>query len=156
MTDVLDNIFVRIEDKFNGMENKKLKELNQQAEKIWADARELDKERVILLKKILPKHHQELQKAKKERDFAKEEIRIKILQLKEDRNNINKEFLNKTRYIKDERRELIAKDKILSKNLEERRKAWDDSQKAWKEYHNYYEQLNKKYRKADEGVKQND
>jgi chromosome segregation ATPase len=134
-----------IKSRLNPMERKKLDSLKEEAEQEYQRANFLDKERQRMLKDLQPKHQQEMQEAKNERNQKKEEIREKIRSLKEERKVVNQEFLDKVRWIKDKRKKEISENKELSKNLKEKREQWDKQSAKWEEYHRYYEHLVKKY-----------
>ena len=127
------------------MEKKKIDSLKEEAEQEYQRANFLEKERQRMLKDLQPKHQDEMQEAKDERDRKKEEIRDKIRVLKEERKVVNTEFLDKVRWIKEERKKEISESKELSKNLKEKREQWDSQSAKWQEYHKYYEHLIKKY-----------
>ena len=134
-----------MKNKLNPMERKKLNSLKEEAEKCYQRANFLEKERQKMLKDLQPKHQEEMQEAKEDRDRKKEEIREKIKELKEERKVVNQEFLDKIRWIKEERKKEISDNKELSRNLIEKREAWDLQSSKWQEYHRYYQHLVKKY-----------
>jgi len=138
----------QVKENANGMEKKKLLGLDNNREKYWKIASELENERNKLRANLIPDNKKELQKLKDERDAQLQIKTEEVRQIKEDRKKIREEFSLKTKHIREARREQLESNPELSENKIEKSKAWDLTQKYGQEFHKYFGHLVKKYPKV--------
>ena len=142
------------QEKLQPMEKKKLLRLDKECDAFWNEAYKLESERNKLLSELKPKNQERLDILKGKRDVEKEEIKEKMRELKEERKVINEKFKDNSKWIREERKRNIDEDENLAYNKLSKKKAWDNSHKKRSEWNKYYNQLSKKYRNENKGVKE--
>ena len=131
----------------------KLIELDKRIEENWNLSNKLESERGKMRQSLKPNLPKEKSKHEENRNRLLIINSEKVKELKEERRQIHQNFKLATKYLRDSRKKQLSEDPELSKNLIEKRIAWDNLQEAQSKFHKMFDELKEKFanREVTEG-----